>query len=78
MTGRRTKPLAMPKTTMPNHILKKTIKMYDLAAERIITAMKVEAPPWITLDPILLTATLALYNLFSDFTVIYLGTGVMR
>lgn len=45
MVGSRMKPLAIPKMTIPNHILKKTTKMYDLAIERTITAMKVEAPP---------------------------------
>ena len=60
MMGRRMKPLAMPKTTIPKNVLNMTTKMYDLAMLRVMTASKVEKPPWKTLEPIWLIATVAL------------------
>ena len=60
MIGKRMKPLAIPKTTIPKKVLNMTTKMYDLAMLSVMTARKVEKPPWRTLDPIWLTATLAL------------------
>ena len=52
MIGKRMKPLAIPKTTIPKKVLNMTTKMYDLAMLSVMTARKVEKPPWITLDPI--------------------------
>ena len=60
MIGKRMKPLAIPKTTIPKKVLNMTTKMYDLARLRVMTASKVEKPPWMTLEPIELMATLAL------------------
>ena len=46
------KPLATPKIMIPNHILKKDMKMYDLLGARITIARKVEKAPWNTDEPI--------------------------
>ena len=58
--GRRMKPFAIPNTTMPKKVLYMTLKMYDLAEPIVRIAKKVDIPPWTTLEPIALIATLAL------------------
>jgi len=62
-TGRRIKPLQTPKMMIPNHILKKTINIYDLLPESTTIASNVENAPWNTLGPIYPRAPLALRTL---------------
>jgi len=52
---------------IPNHILKKDLKIYELLGERTIMARRVEKAPWKTLEPIFLRAPLALKILFLYF-----------
>ena len=44
-TGSRKNPLAIAKTMIPYHILKKTSNMYDFDCESTVIAKKVEKPP---------------------------------
>jgi hypothetical protein len=64
ITGRSIKPLLTPNIIIPNHILKKTSKIYDLDPERTMIAKNVEKAPWNTLGPIYPRAPLALSTLF--------------
>ena len=66
ITGSSIKPLAIPKMMIPNHNLKKTMKIYVFAGAKQIMAKNVENPPWNTLDPILLKAYCALYTLLDS------------
>lgn len=51
-TGRRKKPLDIPKTMMPTHSLKKTTKTYEEDGASAEIASSVEKPPWNTDEPI--------------------------
>ena len=62
----------MPKITIPNHVLKKTWKVYVWENPSTEIARKVLAPPWNTLDPIWLSALRALKSRF-DYEVIQLA-----
>lgn len=59
-------PLDIPNMIIPNHILKKTSKMQDLAKARIMIARKVDIAPWNTLEPIEHKAILTLCTLYSE------------
>ena len=52
ITGSNMNPFAIPKSMIINHSRKKTMKIYDFEGETTTMAMKVENPPWNTLDPI--------------------------
>ena len=62
-TGKRMNPFDMPKTIIPNHSLKKDLKIYVSPGRSTKIAKKVENPPWKTLEPIFYSAILALYCL---------------
>ena len=59
-TGSRIKPLSMPKLITHNQVLKNMLETYVFPKPRHMTAIKVEKPPWKTLEPIWLTAFFAL------------------